>query len=126
MPTKLAGRAGIAAATIAMGAATALASAPSALAAGTSAPAAAPVALAKANSCPHWSVMKSAVNFRTGPGTQYRSIGYLYRGDWGRKVGAKGSWIKLKLEERSKTGLKRGTTAWVHKQFLDQCVYTQT
>lgn len=98
-------------------------------AAGSSAFAAAPTAastrVAAANTCPTWTVMKNGVNFRTGPSTAYRSIGYLYKWDYGTKVAGKGSWVKLRLSERSKSGLKKGTTAWVHKKFVDQCVYMQ-
>ncbi|WP_331746764.1 SH3 domain-containing protein (plasmid) [Streptomyces halstedii] len=123
MQKKLIGRTGIAVATIAMGAAASLAAAPVALA---STPAQAPTALAAKNSCPTWSVTGKAVNFRSGPGTQYRSIGLLYRwDDSGTKVSSSGSWIKIKLDHKSKTGLKKGTTGWVSKQYLEQCVYMQ-
>jgi uncharacterized protein YraI len=123
MQTKFIGRAGIAVATVAMGAAASLAAAPSALA---STPAQAPAALAAANTCPTWSVTGKAVNFRSGPGTQYRSIGLLYRwSDSGTKVARSGSWIKIKLDHKSKTGLKKGTTGWVNKKYLSQCVYMQ-
>jgi hypothetical protein len=98
-------------------------------AAGSSAVAATPTVgsarVAAANTCPTWTVMKNAVNFRTGPATSYRSIGYLYKWDYGTKVAGKGSWVKLRLSERSKSGLKKGTTAWVHKNYVDQCVYMQ-
>jgi uncharacterized protein YraI len=123
MQTKFIGRAGVAVATIAMGAAASLAAAPSALA---STPSQAPATLAAANTCPTWSVTGKAVNFRTGPGTQYRSIGLLYRwDDSGTKVASSGSWIKIKLDHKSKTGLKKGTTGWVNKKYINQCVYTQ-
>ncbi|MCX4826704.1 SH3 domain-containing protein [Streptomyces sp. NBC_01142] len=123
MQTKFIGRAGVAVATIAMGAAASLAAAPAALA---STPAQAPATLAAKNTCPTWSVTGKAVNFRSGPGTQYRSIGLLYRwDDSGTKVSSSGSWIKIKLDHKSKTGLKKGTTGWVNKKYLEQCVYMQ-
>ena len=122
MQSKFIGRASVAVATIAMGAAASLAAAPSALAAPASAPT---QTLAATNTCPTWSVTGNGVNFRTGAGTNYRAIGQLYRGDSGTKVSRSGSWIKIKLDHRSKTGLKKGTTGWVNKAYLEQCVYMQ-
>ncbi|WP_432156211.1 SH3 domain-containing protein [Streptomyces sp. bgisy153] len=122
MQNRLIGRAGVAVATIAMGAAASLAAAPSALAAPASAPT---QTLAAANTCPTWTVTGNGVNFRSGAGTNYRAIGQLYRGDSGTKVARSGSWIKIKLDHRSKTGLKKGTTGWVTKTYLSQCVYMQ-
>ncbi|WP_060880479.1 SH3 domain-containing protein [Streptomyces scabiei] len=123
MQTKSIGRAGIAVATIAMGAAATLAAAPAALA---SSPAQAPTTLAAKNTCPIWSVTGKAVNFRSGPGTGYASKGLLYRwSDSGTKLSSSGSWIKLKLDHKSKTGIKTGTIGWVHKNYLEQCVYMQ-
>lgn len=122
MQSSFIGRAGVAVATIAMGAAASLAAAPSALAAPASAPT---QTLAAANTCPTWTVTGNGVNFRSGAGTQYRAIGHLYRGDSGTKIARSGSWIKIKLDHRSKTGLKKGTTGWVSKSYLDQCVYMQ-
>ncbi|GGU37872.1 SH3 domain-containing protein [Streptomyces violascens] len=123
MQAKFIGRAGIAVATITMGAAVTLAAAPSALA---STPAQAPATLAAANTCPTWSVTGKAVNLRSGPSTNYRSLGLLYRwSDSGTKVGRSGDWIKIKLDHNSKTGIKKGTTGWVHKKYLEQCVYMQ-
>ena len=123
MQTKAIGRAGVAVAAIAMGAAATLAAAPAALA---STPAQAPTTLAAKNTCPTWSVTGKAVNFRSGPGTGYGSKGLLYRwDDSGTKVSSSGSWVKLKLDHKSKTGIKKGTTGWVHKKYIEQCVYTQ-
>ncbi|MGW1002113.1 SH3 domain-containing protein [Streptomyces sp. NPDC001118] len=122
MQSRFIGRAGVAVATIAMGAAASLAAAPSALAAPASAPT---QTLAAKNTCPTWTVTGNGVNFRTGAGTKYRAIGQLYRGDSGTKISSSGSWIKIKLDHRSKTGLKKGTTGWVTKSYLEQCVYMQ-
>lgn len=122
MQNRFIGRAGVAVATIAMGAAASLAAAPSALAAPASAPT---QTLAAANTCPTWTVTGNGVNFRSGAGTNYRAIGQLYRGDSGTKVARSGSWIKIKLDHRSKSGLKKGTTGWVTKTYLSQCVYMQ-
>ena len=113
---KIVQRTGIALATVAMGAAGTLVSAPAAQAqVATQAKA--------ANTCPTWTVTGNAVNFRSGPGTNYRAIGSLYRWDYGKRVASSGSWIKLKLSERSKTGLRAGTTGWVSKRYVEQCVY---
>lgn len=101
-------------------AALAMGAAPTAFA---STPAAAPASVRAANTCPTWTVMGNGVNFRSGAGTGYRAIGSLYRGDYGTKAGSSGSWIKLKLSHKSKSGLKAGTTGWVSKTYLDQCVY---
>ncbi|MFE9620478.1 SH3 domain-containing protein [Streptomyces sp. NPDC006384] len=123
MQTKFIGRAGIAVATIAMGATATMAAAPAALA---STPSQAPTTLAAAkNTCPTWTVYGKGVNFRSGPSTGYRAIGQLYTGDSGTKVASSGSWVKIKLDHRSKTGLKTGTTGWVSKSYLEQCVYMQ-
>ncbi|TLQ39394.1 SH3 domain-containing protein [Streptomyces marianii] len=122
MQTKLARRAGIALAAVAMGATATLASAPTALA---STPAQAPTALAAKNTCPTWTVYGKGVNFRSGPSTGYRAIGQLYTGDSGTKVASSGSWIKIRLDHRSKTGLRAGTTGWVYKTYIHQCVYMQ-
>ncbi|MCX4783934.1 MULTISPECIES: SH3 domain-containing protein [unclassified Streptomyces] len=123
MQSKLISRAGVTVATIAMGAAASLAAAPTAFAASTGAPTQAPTVLAAANTCPTWTVTGNGVNFRSGAGTKYRAIGQLYRNDYGTKIASSGSWIKLKLDKKSKSGLKAGTTGWVSKSYLDQCVY---
>lgn len=74
----------------------------------------------------YYSVYRAnGVNFRTGPGTGYVSRGLLYRNDWGKKIATKGSWIKLQLGARSRSGLARNTTGWVAKQFLSDCVPMQ-
>ncbi|MFJ2218273.1 SH3 domain-containing protein [Streptomyces sp. NPDC101062] len=123
MQTKLIGRAGIMAATLAMGATAVLTAAPTALA---STPSQAPATLAAStNTCPTWTVYGKGVNFRSGAGTGYRAIGQLYTGDAGTKVASSGSWVKIKLDHKSKTGLKKGTTGWVSKSYIEQCVHTQ-
>ncbi|MFE1189963.1 SH3 domain-containing protein [[Kitasatospora] papulosa] len=122
MQSTLIRRAGLAIATVAIGTTATLVAAPAALA---SAPAQAPTALAAKNTCPTWTVHGKGVNFRTGAGTGYRAIGQLYTGDSGTKVGSSGSWIKIKLDHKSRTGLKSGTTGWVSKSYLAQCVYMQ-
>ncbi|WP_329020718.1 SH3 domain-containing protein [Streptomyces sp. NBC_01601] len=122
MKAKFISRAGIAVATIAMGAAASLAAAPAALAAPASAPT---QSLAALNTCPTWTVTGNGVNFRTGAGTNYRAIGQLYRGDSGTKLARSGSWIKIRLDHRSRTGLRTGTTGWVSRYYLSQCVSMQ-
>ncbi|OEJ23210.1 hypothetical protein AS594_00435 [Streptomyces agglomeratus] len=116
LKNKIIQRAGIAVATVAMGAAGTMAAAPAAHANPST-------QVQAANSCPTWTVMGNGVNFRTGPGTSYRSIGLLYRFDYGTRVSSTRSWVKIKLSARSKTGMRAGTTAWVSKAYAYQCVY---
>lgn len=73
----------------------------------------------------YYKINTNAVNFRTGPSTNYRSKGLLYKGDWGKKVGTSGSWIKLQLGQKSRTGLAKGTTGWVAKKYAYDCVPMQ-
>ncbi|MDL5199734.1 SH3 domain-containing protein [Streptomyces sp. ALI-76-A] len=73
----------------------------------------------------YYEINTNAVNFRTGPSTAYKSKGLLYKGDWGKKVATKGSWIKLKLGQKSRTGLAKNTTGWVAKKYAYDCVPMQ-
>lgn len=59
-------------------------------------------------------VTASALNVREGPGTQFRSIGLLYRNEVVQKlaVSADGGWLQVK---RNYDGL----TGWSSKQFLE-------
>ncbi|MGW2425244.1 SH3 domain-containing protein [Streptomyces sp. NPDC001709] len=70
----------------------------------------------------YYKINTNAVNFRTGPSTNYASKGLLYKGDWGKKVSSKGSWIKLQLGQKSRTGLAKSTTGWVAKKYAYDCV----
>ncbi|MEU4463517.1 SH3 domain-containing protein [Streptomyces sp. NPDC024017] len=67
----------------------------------------------------------SGVNFRTGAGTGYASKGILHKNDWGKKLATKGSWIKLQLGQKSKSGLAKGTTGWVAKSYVSDCTPMQ-
>ncbi|MEV5105449.1 SH3 domain-containing protein [Streptomyces massasporeus] len=67
----------------------------------------------------------SGVNFRTGAGTGYASKGILHKNDWGKKLATKGSWIKLQLGQKSRSGLAKGTTGWVSKSYVSDCVPMQ-
>ncbi|MEU1077754.1 MULTISPECIES: SH3 domain-containing protein [unclassified Streptomyces] len=67
----------------------------------------------------------NGVNFRTGPGTGYASRGLLYKNDWGKKIATKGSWIKLQLGTKSRSGLPKNTTGWVAKKYVSDCVPMQ-
>ncbi|MFE4309159.1 hypothetical protein ACFRR6_24280 [Streptomyces sp. NPDC056891] len=62
------------------------------------------------------------MNFRTGPGTGYRSRGLLYYPDGGTLVGESGNWAKVRLMYKSRTGLPVGTTAWVSKSYSNPCL----
>lgn len=121
IPSVLRLRRTVPAVTLAAAAALAVGAAPSAFAAS---PASAPASVrAAANTCPTWTVTGNGVNLRSGAGTGYRAIGSLYRGDSGTKVASSGSWVKIKLDHKSKSGLKTGTSGWVSKTYLEQCVY---
>ncbi|MEV8092680.1 SH3 domain-containing protein [Streptomyces nigra] len=67
----------------------------------------------------------NGVNFRTGAGTNYPSRGLLYKNDWGKKIATKGSWIKLQLGAKSRSGLAKNTTGWVAKRYVSDCVPMQ-
>ncbi|MFD7552313.1 SH3 domain-containing protein [Streptomyces sp. NPDC059816] len=67
----------------------------------------------------------NGVNFRSGAGTGYASKGLLYKGDWGKKIATKGSWIKLQLGQKSKSGLAKNSTGWVASTYLSDCVPMQ-
>ncbi|MCT9077178.1 SH3 domain-containing protein [Streptomyces fulvoviolaceus] len=89
---------------------------------------AAPAASAAEMPCkPHvyYKVNTNGVNFRTGAGTNYKSKGLLYKGDWGKKIATKGSWMKLRLGQKSRTGLAKNTTGWVAKKYAWDCVPMQ-
>ncbi|GAB2883445.1 hypothetical protein GCM10027074_60070 [Streptomyces deserti] len=73
----------------------------------------------------YYTINTNATNFRTGPGTGYASKGLLYRGDWGKKIATKGSWIKLRLGQKSRTGLPKNSTGWVAKRLAYDCVPMQ-
>ena len=73
----------------------------------------------------YYTVNTNAVNFRAGPGTGYTSKGLLYRGDWGKKLATKGSWIKLRLGQKSRTGLPKNSTGWIAKRLAYDCVPMQ-
>ncbi|MER7111149.1 SH3 domain-containing protein [Streptomyces sp. NPDC000229] len=56
-----------------------------------------------------------ALRLRTGPGKTYTTIGMLYPDDDVTADKAKGGWYRVSLQDRSKSGLKSGTTGWVAK-----------
>ncbi|MBB6418488.1 SH3 domain-containing protein [Streptomyces sp. AK010] len=67
----------------------------------------------------------SGVNFRTGAGTGYASKGIPHKNDRGGKLATKGSWIKLQLGRKSKSGLAKGSTGWVSKSYVSDCTPMQ-
>ncbi|WP_327357713.1 SH3 domain-containing protein [Streptomyces sp. NBC_01304] len=118
---KIVQRTAIVAATLAMGASASLVSAPSVMASPAS------VTAMPCKPGKYYQVYRGAgVNIRSGPSTSHRSLGHLYKNDWGKKVDSKRGWIKLKLGKRSKSGLPKGTTGWVASTYLSDCVPTQT
>ncbi|MER5615926.1 SH3 domain-containing protein [Streptomyces sp. NPDC002215] len=87
----------------------------------TTAPAA--YAVGENSQCTHnWSnygatVSKNAWNYRSGPSTGYKSLGYLYRGDKLTVMCSKGSWDYAKITS-SKSGIRKGTQGWVRSDGL--------
>lgn len=73
----------------------------------------------------YYEINTNTVNFRPGPSTAYKSKGLIYKGDWGKKVATKGSWIKLQFGQKSRTGLAKNTTGWVAKKYAYRCVRIQ-
>ncbi|MGX1886808.1 SH3 domain-containing protein [Streptomyces sp. NPDC055287] len=63
-------------------------------------------------------VAKNAWNYRTGPSTAYRSLGYLNRGDKVKVFCSKGSWNYSQLTQRSRSGMPKGTKGWVRNDGL--------
>ncbi|MCX4826182.1 SH3 domain-containing protein [Streptomyces sp. NBC_01142] len=75
------------------------------------------------NSCGYYP--KSALRLRTGPGTKYTTLGVLYPADLVSVDKAKGGWYRVSLQDRSKSGLKAGSTGWVAKSGLKPHVCMQ-
>ncbi|MCD9880393.1 SH3 domain-containing protein [Streptomyces guryensis] len=73
----------------------------------------------------YFEIHGSGVHLRAGAGVGYKSLGLLYKGDWGRKLEKKGSWIKLRLGQRSRSGLAKGTTGWVASRYAYDCTPMQ-
>ncbi|MFC7991990.1 cell wall hydrolase [Streptomyces pilosus] len=73
----------------------------------------------------YYEINTHAVDFRTGPSMSYASKDRLYKGDWGKKVATKGSWIKPQLGQKSKSGLAKSSTGWVAKKYAYDCVPMQ-
>ncbi|MEV3853072.1 SH3 domain-containing protein [Streptomyces sp. NPDC050095] len=73
----------------------------------------------------YYEIQGSGVNFRTGASANYKSRGLLYKGDWGRKLEKKGSWIKLQLGKKSRSGMAKGTTGWVASRYTSDCTPMQ-
>jgi SH3-like domain-containing protein len=107
-------RVGITVATLMMGTAASIATVPSATAAEM-----------PCKPRVYYEINSNGVNFRTGPSTAYKSKGLLYKHDWGKKVATSGSWIKLKLGQKSRTGIAKNTTGWVAKKYAYDCVPMQ-
>ncbi|MFB6984605.1 SH3 domain-containing protein [Streptomyces sp. NPDC056297] len=88
----------------------------------TTAPAA--HAVGENSQCTHnWSnfgatVSKNAWNYRSGPSTGYKSLGYLYRGDKLKVLCGRGNWDYAQLTQRSKSGIAKGVKGWVRNDGL--------
>ncbi|WP_327249850.1 SH3 domain-containing protein [Streptomyces sp. NBC_01320] len=68
---------------------------------------------------------KSALRLRSGPSTKHTKLGMLYPADSISGDGAKGAWYRVSLQDRSKSGLKSGTTGWVARSGLKPQVCMQ-
>ena len=55
-----------------------------------------------------WDVRGSLVNIREGPGTNYKVIAKVKRGDKLIKVGERGNWYQVRIE-------KSGEMGWIFK-----------
>lgn len=62
-------------------------------------------------------VGKNAWNYRSGPATGYKSLGYLYRGDKLTVMCSRGSWDYAKITS-STSGIRKGTKGWVRSDGL--------
>lgn len=64
----------------------------------------------------------NGLRIRSGPGTNYRIYGLLYRGDrmWVITEVRRGSayWCHVRLTRRSASGLPAGFTGWVYAPYL--------
>ncbi|MFE8941135.1 SH3 domain-containing protein [Streptomyces sp. NPDC007872] len=60
---------------------------------------------------------RNAWNFRSGPSTGYKSLGYLYRGDRLTVMCSRGEWDYAQITT-SKAGIRKGTKGWVHGDAL--------
>ncbi|MET9954467.1 SH3 domain-containing protein [Streptomyces sp. NPDC006339] len=66
-----------------------------------------------------------SVNLRSGPGTNYRSLGHLREGDDVALLSERGTWYKVRLDERSASGIREGATGWVAKKYVKKHVCMQ-
>lgn len=88
------------------------------------APATAPAAAAQLNSC-GYDVNGHHVHLRSGPGTRYASLGHLSRGDLIDVDRKTGGWYRVTVSERTRSGIKAGTTGWVSERYLKPSVCMQ-
>ncbi|MFE5713451.1 SH3 domain-containing protein [Streptomyces sp. NPDC056501] len=81
-------------------------------------------AVAELNSC-GYDVAGSSVNLRSGAGTRHASLGHLTRGDLVDVDRKSGGWYRMKLSERSRSGIRAGTVGWVAERYLKPSVCMQ-
>ncbi|MEU0670901.1 SH3 domain-containing protein [Streptomyces lavendulocolor] len=67
----------------------------------------------------------SSVNLRSGAGTRYASLGHLREGDDVALLGERGTWYKVRLRERSASGIREGATGWVAKRYVKKHICMQ-
>ena len=65
------------------------------------------------------------VNVRTGPGTQYRSVAELNRGDGVVAVNRRGNWVEISAKRITRRGSTRETLqplkGWVLNAYINGC-----
>ncbi|MFE6224981.1 SH3 domain-containing protein [Streptomyces sp. NPDC057854] len=57
-------------------------------------------------------------SLRTGPHTARPALGHLRAGDGLTVVRASGDWYRVRLDERSRTGLRAGTEGWTERRHV--------
>lgn len=60
----------------------------------------------------------AGLRLRASDGTSGRIKGLLYKGDHFKITGQHSKWLKVRLTERSASGLSKGTTGWVYKSYV--------
>ncbi|WP_440581227.1 SH3 domain-containing protein [Streptomyces sp. PT19] len=63
-------------------------------------------------------VVRSGVNYRSGPGTFYQSNGMLYRSDSVKIYCERNGWYYTKLRTKSASGLAKNTAGWVRRDMV--------
>jgi len=62
--------------------------------------------------------VRNGVNYRSGPGTSYKSKGMLYKSDSVKIYCEKNGWYYTKLRTKSASGLAKNTPGWIRKDMV--------